>query len=98
MTDIGKQDANGNWDPTGGKGIYFRCSRIRLSNTAPMTPDAGVAPGAPDAAGPAAGSDAGTGSTTPVNGGGCSTGGASGSAGLLLLGLGFLAIRRRRSI
>ncbi len=99
MTDISKQDLNGNWDPTGGKGIYFRCSKIRLSNDAPINPDAGVGPGAaPDAgSGPTAGSDAGTG-TTPVNGGGCSTGGASGSAGLLLLGLGFLAIRQRRSV
>lgn len=100
MTDISKQDLDGNWDPTGGKGIYFRCSKVRLSNDAPATPDAGVGPGDPLDAGGANPSDpdAGTGpeGTEPVNGGGCSTGGTSGGAGLLLLALGFLTMRRRQ--
>ena len=32
MTDAGKAAADGTWDPAGGRGLYFRCADIRLSN------------------------------------------------------------------
>lgn len=31
MTDASKADANGNWVPTGGQGLYFRCANLQLT-------------------------------------------------------------------
>jgi uncharacterized protein (TIGR03382 family) len=43
MTDASKHP-DGIWNPAGGKGLYFRCSNVRLSRTIPPNPDNGADP------------------------------------------------------
>ena len=86
MTDAAKADPLGNWDPTGGKGLYFRCSNLKLSATDDPTPVPGTDPGD--------GTDPDT--MSPGNNAGCSATAPSGTAGFAVIAL-FLGIARRRT-
>lgn len=46
MTDAAKARPDGTWDPSGGRGLYFRCANIRLSRT--ETPDVDPGGAAPN--------------------------------------------------
>ena len=99
MTDAGKADANGNWDPAGGKGLYYRCANVRLSNAEDVTPDPGAVPDPDVEIDPDNETDPTTDSpgNGPVGGTvGCQAG--AGSTGCALAGLfiGGLLFRRRR--
>ena len=78
--------------------FYFQCSDIVLSGPVAPGPDAGTGGGG-DGSGNGDGSGGGNGDGSgggAAASGGCSTGGSSSLAGLLLLGFASLAIRRRR--
>ena len=80
MTDASKADADGNWDPAGGKGLYYRCADVRLARGEDPTPDPGpVDPGGPTLAG-----------------GCSTTGGSGGPATLVFMAIVGLALARRR--
>ncbi len=83
MTDEGKADPDGNWDPAGGKGLYFRCADIQLSNSVAPTPEPEPTP----EPGPEA----------PTLSGGCSASGSNGGPlTLALLAMVGLVLARRR--
>ena len=105
MTDAGKAAADGTWDPAGGRGLYFRCADVRLSNGGDVTEQPiDDNPGGGNGDGNGGGDGGGGGATPPLNSdninaatGGCSSSGSGLPHWVFaLMAFGFYGFRARK--